>query len=92
MLWPALVVAFGLSLTLAGIIFTLTRTPPVVGIMDEAIRLSLLTREELRAEGEKAGRKEKIKIILSKTGVRLLVTGTALQLIGTVWQLAMVGK
>ena len=92
MFWSILVVVFGLSLTLAGIIFTLTRTPPVVGFMDEAIRLSLMTKEEIRAEAEKAGRKEKIKIILSKTGVRLLVTGTALQIIGTVWQLAMVCK
>lgn len=86
MLWPVLVVAFGLSLTLVGLVFTLTRTPPVVDIMEEVTKYSLMTTAEIRAAAEKVGRKETIKIILSKTGVRLLVAGTALQLIGTTWQ------
>jgi hypothetical protein len=40
----------------------------------------------MRAAGEKAVRSRKLKFRFSFVGVWLLVAGTALQLMGTVWQ------
>jgi hypothetical protein len=93
MIWPVLIMAVGLGLTLVGLVFTFKREPPALsseidwGISDEEMqKMSAMPIEELRKAGEKAVQKEQRKIILSTSGVRLLILGAALQFIGTVWQ------
>jgi len=89
MIWPIIVVVVGLALTLAGLFLTLKHEPPEVDFSvewEKSVERSLMTIPEIKSAGEKAVRKEKFRIELSKAGVRLLLYGTALQLIGTVWQ------
>jgi hypothetical protein len=87
MICSVIVVAAGLVLTLAGMIISFWANPPVVKLPTIAAKA-----EEQNAFIEALNRGEIRKPIKTKTewswlGVRLLVFGTGLQFIGTVWQI-----
>jgi hypothetical protein len=79
-------VVVGLALTLAGLFLTLKHDPPVLDFGEEFAKRSKMSYAEQVNDWENSARKEKIKIQLSKGGVWLIVSGTFLQLAGTVWQ------
>ena len=80
MFWPVLIVAVGLLVALAGMVITFIISPPIpVHVVDG---------------GNAAGPDEaaqKREVSWSKFGIWLLVSGTFLQLVGTVWQVVLRG-
>jgi hypothetical protein len=92
MIWPVIVLAAGLLLTLAGVIIAFVSKPPVLDVVDAETLWKWFndrpqTPEAIMAAGKKAARSEKLKFRFSIIGIWLLVAGTTLQLVGTVWQM-----
>lgn len=92
MIWPVIIMAVGLALTLAGVIIAFASNPPALDEMDAEnvwkwFNEQPQTPEAIRAAGEKAARSRKLKFRFSFVGVGSLIAGTALQLAGAIWQL-----
>ena len=92
MIYSVFFMVSGLGLTLAGIIFTFVFDPPSLnkeGIMDvvewmsEQVKLQGMTSAQLKELWKKKALKEKFRLSLSKAGFWFLVSGTTLQLAGT---------
>jgi hypothetical protein len=97
MIWPIIIMAVGLVLTLAGVIIAFVSKPPVLDEVDAEKLWKWFndrpqTPEAARAAAEKAARSEKLKFRFSFVGVGLLVAGTALQLAGAIGQLVLLAR
>jgi hypothetical protein len=82
MIWSVMILAAGLALTLAGMVITFIFMPPSMTITPSLDEGSWDNTPEEKA---RVAAIEK-KLEWSSLGVVFLVSGTALQFIGTIWQ------
>jgi len=83
---PIIIVATGLLLTLSGMVITFIIAPPIP-IFSIGGGPFNTPEEEARI-----ARSQDLQIAWAKSGVWMLVIGTALQLIGTTWQFALLNR